>query len=285
MSATAGVFPMTVNRAKQRLNTGGLAIGMMVFEFSTPGAPWILSSAGLDFVVFDMEGTGLELETVRVLSMTSHAAGIVPLVRVPEASSRDIGRCLDLGIMGLMAPKVDTADQAREFVDAAKFPPVGGRSSGYGLFRDAYISSDPASDMSRMNDEILLILQIESRRGVASVEEIASIEGVDVLTVGMNDLTADMGIPGRFEAPSVRESVTRVREACIAHGKVFGARGPRQRQVAEGLARLDDGHRLLLTENDITMFGEATKAYVDLIRNASFSQLAPFANPDRVDGE
>jgi 2-keto-3-deoxy-L-rhamnonate aldolase RhmA len=255
---------MTASSLRKKLQADEIVIGMMVFEFTTPGLPQILAAAGFDFAVFDMESTALELESIRVLIAMSHAAQICPLVRVPHAASDYVARCLELGVGGLIAPKVETAQQAADFVDSAKYPPLGRRGSGYGLFRDSLAGRSAAEAMACANDETVLVCQIETQRGVANAEEITAVSGLDAILVGVNDLSADMGIPGDFANAAFQRAVDAVREACLKHGKVFGGRGPQDNPGADNgnnSARLKPGHRLVIAPTDSALFLRAAREY------------------------
>jgi len=193
---------MKPNPLKRNLEVGGTALGTMVFEFATPGVARIAASAGAEFVVFDQEHSGWGIETIRMLMATARAAELVPLVRVPSTQHHFISRPLDVGASGVMVPMVETAEQASAVVTAAKYPPEGERGAAFGIGHDDYeAAEDVVSGMQHANDETLLIAQIETTDGIANVEEIAAVDGVDVLWIGHNDLTNSIGIPGQFDHP------------------------------------------------------------------------------------
>jgi 2-keto-3-deoxy-L-rhamnonate aldolase RhmA len=259
---------MITSSVRAKLQAGEVVIGMMIFEFATPGIPQMIAAAGFDFVVFDMESTALEPESARILIAMSHAAQIPPLVRVPHAASHYVARCLELGASGLIAPKVETAQEAEDFVAAAKYPPLGRRGSGFGLFADTLANRSVAEAMTLANDKTTLICQIETRRGVANADEIAAVRGLDAIMVGVNDLTADMGIPGDFNNESLLLAVDAVREACLKHGTVFGGRGPERNSAGEDSAGLPPGHRLVIAPTDSVLFLRAARDYMTWARHS-----------------
>lgn len=116
---------MRINKAKHLLELGGVAIGSMVFEFSTTSLARIAAVAGADFLIFDMEHTGWSIETIRMLMATAGAEDLAAIVRVPAIQHHLISRPLDVDAMGLMVPVVETEEQARMIVRCAKYAPQG----------------------------------------------------------------------------------------------------------------------------------------------------------------
>lgn len=254
---------MRENTVKHLLVAGGVALGTMVFEFSTTGIARIAAAAGAEFVIFDLEHTGWSIETARLLLATARAAEIVPLVRAPAAQYHLLARPLDVGALGLMVPMVESADQARTIVAAAKYPPEGRRGAAFGLAHDDYTAGDASAKMASANQETLLIAQIETAAGVDAAEEIAAVPGIDVLWVGHNDLTNALGIPGQFEHPRYRSAVKRVLAACAEHGKAPGILAG---TVAQARDSLGQGFRCLAYGGDLWLYRQALQAGLTAIR-------------------
>src|SRR6476661_8130969 len=124
---------MRTNTVKATLREGGIALGTMVFEFNTVGIGRIAAAAGAESILYDMEHTGWSIETIRTLMATTRAADIVPMVRVPATQYHLLSRPLDVGAMGLMAPMVESEEQARLIVNSAKYPPAGRRGAAFGV--------------------------------------------------------------------------------------------------------------------------------------------------------
>jgi 2-keto-3-deoxy-L-rhamnonate aldolase RhmA len=248
---------MRPNPLKRNLEEGGVALGTMVFEFATPGIARIVASAGADFVVFDQEHSGWGIETIRMLMATSRAAEVVPLVRVPSTQHHFIARPLDVGASGVMVPMVETAEQARSIVTAAKYPPQGERGAAFGIGHDDYeAAEDVVSGMQHANDETLLIAQIETTRGIENFGEIAAVGGLDVLWIGHNDLTNSIGIPGQFDHPGYLRAVDRFLEACRGNGK---APGIMSTGVDEARVQLEQGFRCVGYWGDIWIYADALR--------------------------
>jgi len=207
------------NPVKQALAAGGAAYGAMIFEFFSPGMPQICKNAGAEFVLFDMEHTGLGFETLKTQFALCRGLGIVPMVRVPRGEYPFIARALDVGALGVMVPMVGTADEAKYIVSCTRYPPVGRRGAAFGFAHDDYQPGDVVATMAALHDRTLVIPQIETAEGLANVDAIAAVPGVDALWLGHFDLSNFLGIPGQFKHPTFLAAVERIVAACGAHGK------------------------------------------------------------------
>ena len=254
---------MRENPVKHRLAEGGVALGTMAFEFNTTGLARLAAGAGAEFVVFDQEHTGWSVETIRMLVATSGAADMVPMVRVPTTQYHLIARVLDVGARGIMVPMVESVEQARLIVQSAKYPPVGRRGAAFGVAHDDYSGGDVGEKIRSANAETLLIAQIETVAGVECVEELAAVDGLDVLWIGHFDLTNSMGIPAQFDHPRYLEAVKRVVAACKAHGKAAGIMGG---SVAEATAALEQGFRIVAYSGDLWLYQLALREGLTAIR-------------------
>ena len=196
--------------------------GAMIFEFFSPGIPIILKNAGCEFIIFDMEHGGLSLEQFKILATISNSNHISPLIRIPEVSYNYVARALDLGAAGIMAPMINTAEDAIKIIKSSKYPPGGFRGAGFGFAHDSYNNQNPLSYIKKANDELINIIQIETKLGLENVEAISSIEGVDCLWVGHFDLTNFLGIPGDFSSSIYLDAIKRIVEAGKKNNKSLG---------------------------------------------------------------
>lgn len=213
------------NLMKSKMESGGLAVGMIVRLMRNVEVAAIAKSAGFDCLYIDLEHCSFSLETVSQICMTATALGVTPIVRVPGHDTAMISRTLEAGAQGVIIPHLDTADQARLVVDAARFPPTGSRSllgpNPHTLFR----VGPAAETMQAMNDAVLVTGMIESVTAVENADEIAAVPGLDMLLVGTNDLCNSLGIPGQLDHPAVRDAYATVAAACKRHGKHLGVGG------------------------------------------------------------
>ena len=245
---------MRENPVKRQLAAGRRLVGTMVFEFVTPGIGRIAEAAGAEFVLFDQEHTPWELETLARAMAVMRFTRPVPLVRVPTLQPHLISRLLDVGALGIMVPLVETPEQARRIVEAAKYPPDGRRGVSGGLAHDDYRGEDVAGAMRQANAATMLIAQIETAQGVERCREIAAIEGIDVLWMGQMDLSTSLGVPGQYAHPTYLKALRTIVQAADAAGKSAGFL---TFSHDEGLALAEMGFRCIAYRSDVGLYRDA----------------------------
>ena len=254
---------MLSNPVKQTVKSGGVAIGTMMFEFNTTGIGRIAANAGAEFAVYDMEHTGWELETIRMLIATTPRPGLVPIVRIPTTQYHFVSRVLDMGAMGVMAPMVESADEARLLVQSAKYPPTGRRGAAFGIAHDDYGIGTIPEVVRSSNAESLLIVQIETAKGLQNLDEIATVPEIDVLWIGLYDLANSLGLPGQMDHPQIQTAIDRVLAVCRAQNKVPAVLVT---SIDEGRAQLARGFRLVAFGGDVWIYQTALKAGLAALR-------------------
>jgi 2-keto-3-deoxy-L-rhamnonate aldolase RhmA len=212
---------MRNNPVKQRLLRGEAVFGAMGWEFMVPGLPQISKAAGADFLLIDMEHSGVGYETLKEQAALCRGLDLVPMARVPANQYHYISRALDLGIMGIMAPMVGSAEEAEYIVSCTRYPPTGRRGAAFGFAADDYLGGDVAEKIRIANERVLVMCLIETAEGVANVDQIAAVPGVDVLWLGHFDLTNFLGIPAQFDHPKYVKAIERLARAAQKHGKVL----------------------------------------------------------------
>lgn len=252
---------MRENPVLRRLAAGETVFGSMVWEMMTPALFPIAARAGADFVFLDLEHPSWTLERVRDVIAAGRWTAPVPIVRVPDAEYHLVARTLDAGAMGVMIPSCAGAEEARAVASWAKYPPLGAR--GFGLARYELEPGGVAETLAKANAEQMVIVQIESVSGLAEVEEVAGVEGIDVLWVGHFDLTASLGIPGEFDHPRYEEALDRVLAAAGSAGKPVGIMVA---SVADGRRYLERGFRCIAYSIDAWLFEESLRAGIDALR-------------------
>jgi 2-keto-3-deoxy-L-rhamnonate aldolase RhmA len=211
------------NPLKPRLAAGGCAFGTMTFEFFTPGYPAICREAGAEFILYDMEHSGVGFETMKAQFAFCRGLDLVPLVRVASGDYHHIARALDIGAMGIMVPMVDTPEQAKAIVDCTRYPPAGRRGAAFGVAgHDDYADGDVTEKIAQANARTMVIALVETAKGIENVDAIAAVDGVDVVWLGHFDLTNFLGIPAQFDNPIFHAAVDNLVEACTKHGKTPG---------------------------------------------------------------
>ena len=253
---------MRDNTVRTTLEGGGTALGSMVFEFDARGISRLAAAAGAEFLVYDMEHTGWSLETIGRL-VAAAGEGIAPFVRVPAAERHFVSPVLDVGALGVMVPMVSTAATARQVVDWAKYPTVGTRGVAFGMAHDDYRPRPAVEAMERANARSLVILQIETAEGLENVEEIAAVDGVDVVWVGQSDLTASLGFPGEFGDPRYTEALEKVAGAAKAAGKAAGFMCT---SPEEGRRMRELGYRVLAYWGDGSLYATELRRGLGVIR-------------------
>ena len=213
---------MAAKALRQRAMEGDQVLGAMIFEFFSPGIAQILKLAGCEFVLYDMEHTGMGLETLKAQVAACRGLDIAPMVRVPRGEYHFLARALDVGAQGIMVPMVESEEQARAIVEATRYPPNGRRGAAFGFPHDDYEPGNPLDKIAVADARNLVIAQIETERGLAAVDEIAAVDGIDVLWVGHFDLTNFLGIPGQFDHPAYLDAIKKVVAAGRRHKKGLG---------------------------------------------------------------
>ena len=197
------------NNVKDKLARDEVVASMTVRLVRTIEIARIARTAGFDTLYVDIEHSSFSLETCGQICMAALEAGIAPFVRVPANTPDYICRVLEGGALGVIAPHVRSAEEAKEVVRAAKFWPLGERSNASGLPHLHFRSFPAAEAYAALNDATMVIVQFESAAALEKTEEIVAVDGVDLVLVGLNDLLADWGITGEYDHPRVR--VDRVR--------------------------------------------------------------------------
>lgn len=205
---------------RERALAGEALFGLFL-DLDSPASAELAGHAGYDWLIVDLEhGAATEASLLAHL-WAIETTGATALVRPQSGERLRIGRALDMGAAGIMVPRLDSAAEAREAVTYLRYPPDGVRGVATRT-RGAGLGTRSHAEIRGVNETILGIVQIESRGGLAAADEIAAIDGVDVLFVGPADLSHALGIPGRFDDPAYGAALDSVAAACRAHGKAAG---------------------------------------------------------------
>ena len=201
------------------------------------------------------------------MSVAALSVGVTPIARVGTDQFYQAARLLDAGAQGIIFPHVDDAKRAKQAAMATKYPPLGSRSLG-GLMAQAEFANaaDPAS-MAALNRETLTIVMIETQQGLDNAAEIAKVDGVDALLIGTNDLSADLGIPGKFGDDKIAAAYRTVAAACKGANKFFGMGGVYSNELIGRY--LKTGVQFMLGGADIGFVLEGAKARREMIRGVS----------------
>jgi 2-keto-3-deoxy-L-rhamnonate aldolase RhmA len=253
-----------VNHALRQLRAGKLAIGVGLRQARTVDTAQIMKTAGFDWLFIDCEHNSMGTDTAAQIASASLAVGITPVVRVAGKEHWLASRMLDNGAQGVVVPHVESDGEAKRIADHCRFPPLGHRSMGGGLQQLGF-APVPVGEAARIvNEETLVVVMLESPRGIENCEAIAAVPGIDALLIGTNDLCMEMGIPGQFEDPRIREAYTKVIAACRKHGKFPGMGGMYTPELLE--RHIGMGVQLILSGSDFSLLMQAGKARAGLVR-------------------
>ena len=198
---------MRENRVKKVMAEGKLALGTYV-TFADPQVVEIIGLAGYDAAFIDMEHTTFDLALVTEMIRAADLVGITSIVRVPDNDEKLILRLLDAGAEGIIVPHVDGLDGAKRAVEAVRYGPLGHRGGAGGTRATRYGTVSWEDHVQQSNEQILLSVMTEDERGIADIEAIAGLEGVDLVSIGPTDFSEYMGI----RDPSSPELRARIKE-------------------------------------------------------------------------
>ena len=216
---------MRENTAKAKLKAGQAIIGPLL-GFTSPQLVEIAGRAGFDFLFIDCEHGAIGLDECENLVRAADLVELSTIVRVPENNPQQILRYLDLGAHGVQVPHVTTKDDALRAVDATKYAPQGsrgmggGRAADYGLGRytgEAYLTF--------ANEQTWVSAMIEDLEGIRNLDQILTVEGLDIIAIGPNDLAASLGHPGHSDHPDVQRTIDEIVAQTKAAGKAVGVGG------------------------------------------------------------
>lgn len=244
---------------RSRLARGDTVIATFV-GIGHAAAVEVMGWRGFEAVCIDSEHASLGPATIESMVRAADASGTEAIVRV-AAIGPELGRALDVGACGVLVPHVDTAEQARQCAAAVRYPPVGERGAGPG--RVTAYAQNIASYLGQANDNVTLMVQVETALGVQNAAEIAAVDGVDVIFVGPGDLAVSLGVAPGSEPHTA--AISEVLKTAQDAGKVCGIFCLTAAAMAPWV---EAGVRFFLIGSDLGLLGEAAQAQVAQAREA-----------------
>ncbi len=245
---------------KERINAGEVVYGLFC-KTTAPEFIEVAGYAGFDFCILDMEHGPIHFERLQNLVRAAECSGIAPIVRTQGSDESSIAHPLDLAVEGVQVPQVNSLDEAKRIIKAAKFAPLGER--GVCRFvRAAKFTGMDRQEYFKKANESLVILQLEGT-SLDVYKEIATLEGVDVLFIGPYDLSQALGLPGQIEHPRVREEVTKIIEIAKANKKAVGIFADTPEQAHHWV---ETGVQYIAYSVDVGIFMNACKETLSKIR-------------------
>lgn len=208
------------NRLKQRLAAGDKTTGIWL-ALANSYTSELAGTIGFDWVLIDGEHAPNDLRSIMMQLQALKGSASSVVARPPSADVHLIKQYLDIGVQSLLLPMIESGAQAELMVKAVRYAPEGIRGVGASIARASMFNSIP-NYMSTAADQICLMLQVESRAGLAALDDIAATDGVDSVFIGPSDLAADMGHPGNYHAPEVEAAIEDAIRRIQSHGKATG---------------------------------------------------------------
>jgi len=248
--------PLTIiNSARERLARGEVALGFGVRLAKSAEIAKAAKTAGFDWLFLDLEHSALSIETASQLAIAALDAGIAPIARVPKGEYSLATRLLDNGVLGIIVPHIDTADEAREVADRLRYPPQGHRSIFSSMPQLGYRAVKAAEMTAALNAANLITVMLETPTAIDNAEAIAAVDGIDPLMIGTNDLCIEMSIPGELANPKIADAYAAVVAACRKHGKWPGMGGVYDEPLMQRY--VDLGCRFLMAGADLAFMMSA----------------------------
>lgn len=250
---------MRKNLVKEKIERGEPALGAWLSLPSVPEAR-IMARLGFDWLTIDMEHSAQNPALMAdMVAIIADAGTSAPMVRIPVNGVEWFKWALDAGAWGVIVPMVNTREEAQRAVELAKYPPAGSRSIGGAFGPYGFGITDWPSYARTANDEILVIVQIESAQGLQHVDEILSVPGIDVAFVGPNDLHAQLGLTPSSDGtePEFLDALERIKAAARKHHVTPGIFSGSGEAAAE---RIRQGFQVISVTTDISsMISAATR--------------------------
>jgi 4-hydroxy-2-oxoheptanedioate aldolase len=211
-----------VNRVKQRLQAGEVAFGTWL-QTSSPTVANILAHAGMDFVTLDMEHGPASFSDAESIVYAIEAGGSTPMIRLGDGSAPTVLKACDLGVQSVLVAHVQTAEEARGIASAMRFAPEGDRGMAPFTRLHDYSGADLTEKLREANRWQLAGVLVEDKVGLSNLSQILEVRGVDLVYLGIYDLSQALGLAGQVDHPDVLETVSRAVDEINAAGKVAGA--------------------------------------------------------------
>ena len=250
---------------KKKLENGARLNGCWL-EMFNPVASEIVAMCGYDIAMIDLEHSPAAFTDAISMMQAVSNHGCAPVIRASSSDSVDIKRALDIGPSGIMVPNVKNADEAKQVVASCRYGPEGNRGAAPGIIRATGYGADVSAYFEFMASDFLLIAQIECREAVDEIEQIAAVDGIDMLFVGPSDLSASLGAIGQYDSTVFTTAFQRIEQQTLAAGKLLGTipfPGYNARRLYEA------GHTLVVSGTDTILLKKAAGEDVAATRKAA----------------
>lgn len=256
---------MRENCVKKKLAAGERVYGTLVGDLRSLSIPQMMASAGFDFIMYDTEHSGFSTETISELIIACRAAGIVSLIRIPSNKyEHHFSRPLDMGAQGLVVPNILNTIEVKNVMSRTKYFPEGQRGMALSRIHSDFSGKSASEIIKEANDNLLIMIQIESKEAIEQIEEILSVPGIDSVLIGPGDLSQSLGIPGQIEHELEIEYIKRTLKACQKKGVPCGISVG---NINWARRWLKEGMNFLLYMSDIKMVMKSAREAITDLRN------------------
>jgi len=207
------------NRLRARLEAGEYVIGLTVTSSNLETAV-LGAKLGFHFLWVEMEHSPVSLETLRGIVLATRGLEAAVLARVPLVALWTAKRVLDQGVRGVIFPFISDSEMAQTAAHSCRYPPAGRRGSGAGLAVSTWF--EPGNYYDSADKHVLTVCVIEEERALAYIDEIAATPGIDVLFIGVSDLSFSLGLRGRQDEPLLQDAIGKIQAAAQRHKKFLG---------------------------------------------------------------
>lgn len=257
---------MEPNPLRVKLEKGETIYGTMAQDSRSPSISMIMEQAGCDFMFFDMEHGPNDLGMVTDMVKVARLTKVVPLVRVPNDEYHLMARVLDAGAMGIMVPRIETREQVQRIISDTHYPPVGARGCSVPKGHNNFLPQEVWEFTEQANRETMIILQIERKKAIENIEDLVSVDGVDAVVVGPNDLCLSMGVHDNDYLSALEPAIQTVLDACLKFNVPCGIHIGNLDWLMEWQKR---GMKIITYSNDIVFLRNGARAGITKLREAN----------------
>lgn len=233
---------------RQMLNEQELIVGLMIEQICAPWIAKIYADSGADFLYIETEHMLFNGADLSNLILSSRLCGLPVVAKSSYVDRGSVCKLLDAGVSGIQLPMSESSEQLAEIVSYMKYPPIGVRAAAPGIGNTSYEPVNARDWLKQANEETVVIAQIESRKGLENVDEILEAPGVDIMLMGLFDLSVSLDCPTQYDHPRMVKAMGKLVDAAKEHGKVAGMWAPSYEAAKPWIER---GVRFFETMGDI----------------------------------
>ena len=261
-------------KLKSRLLSGEKLSGCWLGMYN-PVAAEVIAQAGYDVGMVDLEhGPGSYLDALNIMPVLE-LHGCIPAIRIPFAHEAEVKKAMDLGPLAIMVPNLRSVEEAEYMVRSTRYGPKGIRGAAPRIIRATQYGKTSADYQAFLEKEFLLIGQVETRQALEQVEDIAAVEGLDMLFVGPSDLSASLGQQGNFTSDEFMAAIERIEKAAKDAGKLLGSIPLLTRSAAE---LFQSGYQLVISGTDTILLKTAAENDIEKMKEAKRAFQSPGLN-------